>query len=148
MISGKLVRLVESHEQEIIDRVAKQIRHDPNLSQMPAILGSGLRQWHRELYESLNHWLAEGDSETMARRFEHVGRERFKQCIPLHECVHNLCSLRENLLDFVEENTFNKDSVELYAEKELDRRVGRFFDLSIVHLVQGYESASGRAAAA
>jgi hypothetical protein len=30
--------------------------------------------------------------------------------------------------------------MELYAEEELDRRVGRFFDLSIVDLVRGYES--------
>jgi len=77
-----------------------------------------------------------------------VGRERLEQAVPLHECVRDLCVLRETLLDYVEEHTFNKDSVELYAEEELDRRVGRFFDLLIVHLVRGYERAAERAAVA
>jgi hypothetical protein len=92
------------------------------------------------LLESLTHWLDRGNSETLQRRFQHVGRERLEQAVPLHECVRDLCLLKQVLLDFVEEHTLTKDSMELYAEEELDRRVGRFFDLSIVDLVRGYES--------
>ena len=66
----------------------------------------------------------------------------------MHECVRDLCVLKQTLLDFVEEHTFNKDCMELYAEEELDRRVGRFFDLLIVHLVRGYESGRRHVAAA
>src|ERR1017187_2973034 len=142
MISGKLVHLMEKHEEEITDRVAEQIRRDPAMAHTRAILRTGLWQWHRELLESLSHWLTTGNSEALAGRYQHAGRERFEQGVPLHECVRDLCVLRETLLDYVEEHTFNKDSVELYAEEELDRRVGRFFDLLTVHLVRGYESAA------
>ena len=142
MISGKLVHLMEKHEEEITDRVAEQIRRDPDMAHTRAILRTGLWQWHRELLESLSHWLTTGNSEALAGRYQHAGRERFEQGVPLHECVRDLCVLRETLLDCVEEHTFNKDSVELYAEEELDRRVGRFFDLLTVHLVRGYESAA------
>ena len=142
MISGKLVHLMETHEEEITDRVAEQIRRDPDMAHTRAILRTGLWQWHRELLESLSHWLSTGNSEALTRRYQHAGRERFEQGVPLHECVRDLCVLRETLLDYVEEHTFNKDSVELYAEEELDRRVGRFFDLLTVHLVRGYESAA------
>jgi len=38
--------------------------------------------------------------------------------------------------------------MELYAEEELDRRVGRFFDMVIINFVKGYESASRPSAAA
>jgi hypothetical protein len=31
--------------------------------------------------------------------------------------------------------------VDLYAEEELEHRVGRFFDDLVVHLVRGYEAA-------
>jgi hypothetical protein len=148
MISGKLVHLIETHEEEIIERVADQIRRDPDMAHTHAILGSGLRQWHKELLESLNHWLDRGNNETLTRRYQHAGRERLGQGVPLHECVRDLCVLKQTLLDFVEEHTFNKDCMELYAEEELDRRVGRFFDLLIVHLVQGYESAHRHVAAA
>jgi hypothetical protein len=144
MISGKLVHLMETHEEEITDRVAEQIRCDPDMACTRAILRTGIWQWHRELLESLSHWLSTGNSENLARRYQHVGWERFEQGVPLHECVRDLCVLRETLLDYVEEHTFNKDSMELYAEEELDRRVGRFFDLLTVHLVRGYESAALR----
>jgi len=148
MISGKLVHLMKTHEEEIIDRVAGQIRLDPEMAHAQAILGAGLRQWHKELLESLTHWLDRGNNETLARRFQHVGRERLEQAVPLHECVRDLCLLKQILLDFVEEHTLTKDSMELYAEEELDRRVGRFFDLLIVHLVRGYESGRRHVAAA
>ncbi|MGP8245525.1 MAG: hypothetical protein ACLQVN_13520 [Bryobacteraceae bacterium] len=148
MISGKLVHLMETHEEQIIDRVAGQIRRDPEMAHLQAMLGTGLRQWHKELLENLSHWLDKGNSETLARHYQHAGRDRLGQGVPLHECVRDLCVLKQTLLDFVEEHTLTKDSMELYAEEELDRRVGRFFDLSIVHLVQGYESARHHAAAA
>ena len=147
MISGKLVHLMVSHQEAVLDRVAQQIRRDPDMAQTGAIL-TGLRQWHKELLESLTHWLDKGNSETLQRRLQHVGRDRLEQAVPLHECVRDLCLLKQVLLDFVEEHTLTKDSMELYAEEELDRRVGRFFDLSIVHLVRGYESAHRHVAAA
>jgi hypothetical protein len=148
MISGKLVHLMLTHEEEIIDRVGEQIRRDPEMAQTRAILGSGVRQWHKELFESLSHWLAGGGGESLAGRYQHAGRERLLQCIPLYECVLDLCMMRETLLDYVEEHTFDKDSMELYAEEEFDRRVGRFFDRLIVHLVRGYESTPLHIAAA
>jgi hypothetical protein len=148
MISGKLVHLMDTHEQEINDRIAEQLRRDPDMQRTHAVLESGLRQWHKELLENLIHWLARGNSDVMATQYQHAGRERFGQSVPLHECVRDLCVMKQALLDFVEEHTVTKDSMELYAEEELDRRVGRFFDLVIVSLVRGYEAAPRRVAAA
>jgi hypothetical protein len=55
------------------------------------------------------------------------------------------------MMDFVQEQGLRNDSVEfyvelysyvdLYAEEELEHRVGRFFDDLVVHLVRGYEAA-------
>ena len=55
--------------------------------------------------------------------------------------------MREKTLDFVEEHIASNSSVELYAEEELDRRLGFFFDLLITHAVRGYERALRRAVA-
>ena len=35
----------------------------------------------------------------------------------------------------------SNSTVELYAEGELDRRLGRFFDRLAIHLVKGFEEA-------
>jgi len=148
MISGKLVHLIDSRQEEVLDRVAQQIRRDPDMAHTEAIVGSGLRHWNKELLEGLSQCLARGSSETLAARYRHVGRERFKQAVPLDGCLRDLCALKETLLDYIEEHTLNKDCLELYAEEELDRRVGRFFDLVIINFVQGYDSASRPAVAA
>jgi hypothetical protein len=49
------------------------------------------------------------------------------------------------MFDFVGEQGLTKDSVELYAEEELERRVGRFFDVLVIHMARGYETAWRRA---
>ena len=59
-----------------------------------------------------------------------------------------MCLLREKMLDLAEEHLISNSSVELYAEEELDRRLGRFFDLLAIHLVQGFEQAVRKPAAA
>jgi hypothetical protein len=41
----------------------------------------------------------------------------------------------------VEQHLFDKNTLALYAEEELDRRLGRFFDLLTIHMVRGYEKA-------
>jgi hypothetical protein len=148
MISGRFVHLIDSHQDEILDRVAQQIRRDPGMARTEAIIGNGLRQWNKELLECLGRCLAKGSTETPASQSRYVGRQRFEQGVPLDECLRDLCALKETLLDYVEEHTFNKDCMELYAEEELDRRVGRFFDLLIVNLARGYESAMRSVAAA
>jgi hypothetical protein len=50
------------------------------------------------------------------------------------------------VLEYVEEHIFSKTILELHAEEEIERRLGRFFDLLTVHLVRGYERALRKAA--
>ncbi|HWC95430.1 MAG TPA: hypothetical protein VG456_01740 [Candidatus Sulfopaludibacter sp.] len=146
MISGKLVHLIETHATGIIDRVVYQIRHEEDMSHIRALLDSELREWNLELLEHLTHWLNPANREDLAHRYERLGKMRFEQDVPLYESVRGLCLMREKTLDFVEEHIASNSSVELYAEEELDRRVGIFFDLLIAHLARGYERALRRAA--
>ena len=147
MISGKLVHLIETHADQIVNRVVYQIRREEDMLHIRALLDSELREWNLELLERLTSWLSPVNREDLGRRYERLGKMRFEQDIPLHESVRGLCLMREKTLDFVEEHIASNSSVELYAEEELDRRVGRFFDSLIVNLVQGYESAWPVAAA-
>jgi hypothetical protein len=106
-----------------------------------AQLESELRDRGLILLENLDRWLAAGSEEEIGRRYYEIGRRRLEQGVPLHECVRALCIIREQVLDFVEEQLFAKTTLELYAEEELDRHMGRFFDMLTIHLVQGYEAA-------
>ena len=74
-----------------------------------------------------------------------MGRLRFEQSVPLHEAVHTLCLTKGTVIDFIEEQGIPRDSIGLYAEEELEHRLGKFFDQLIIHLVLGYEGAWRRA---
>jgi hypothetical protein len=139
MLSGKLISLIETHRDEITRRMVEQIRREPETAHFRRLLDSELRELAEDLLQNLGHWLSSGNGPEMARRYEALGHLRFEQEVPLHECTRALCIFREKILDFVEEHIASNSSVELYAEEELDRRLGRFFDLLLVHLVRGYE---------
>ena len=141
MLSGKLVRLIEDNQQEITDRLLRDIHRHPDLAHLRQLPDAELREWSQYLLENLGHWLSEGNDGDLGRKLEALGRIRFEESIPLHECVHALCLIKDKMIDFVAEQGFSPDALELYAEEELERRVGRFFDILVVHLIRGYESA-------
>jgi hypothetical protein len=145
MLSARLVHLIESHWEEIVSRVIAQSRRELQLTETRALVESEMREWGRVLLENLSHWLAKGSEDEVSSRYEHIGKVRYEEGVPLHVSVHLLCILREKMLDFVDERIFSKSSLELYEEEELHRRLGRFFDLLTIHLVHGYEAAWKRA---
>ncbi len=148
MISGKLVHLIESHWDEIIARVIDQVRREPEMAHIRTVLQPEVREWGQTLLQNLGHWLAAANDADLAQKYETLGKLRFEEEVPLHESVRGLCIIREKMLDFVEEHIFTKNTLELYAEEELERRLGRFFDLLTIHLVKGYERAMRRQMAA
>ena len=141
MLSGRLVHLIESHSEEIISSVIARIHREPQMEHYRARVESELRDWGQVLLENLGHWLTAGADEQIGHRYEELGRQRFAADVPLHESVRCLSFVRERVLDFVEEQVVNKSTLNLYAEEELDRRLGRFFDTLTIHMVKGYEAA-------
>jgi nitrate reductase NapAB chaperone NapD len=141
MVSGKFVHLIETHGNEIINRVIDEIRRLPEVSHVRVMLEPELREWREELVENLGHWLRTANEPDLAHRYEERGKQRFEENMPLHECVQALCLVREKMVDYIEEQITSKDTMELYAEEELERRLGRFFDLLVIHFVRGYEKA-------
>jgi len=145
MLSAKLVHLIESHWDPIMERVIQQVRHEPQMSHTRALVESELRDWGQTLLQNLGHWLDAGNEEELAHKYEYLGRLRCEEDVPLHETVRALCIIRQKTFDFVEEHIFSKNTLELYAEEELERRLSRFFDLLTIHMVRGYEQALRRA---
>jgi hypothetical protein len=147
MLSGKLVHLIESNQQEIAERIMRDIRQHPDLNHLRKVPELELRERGQQILENLGHWLVSGNEEELAREYEVIGRTRLHEGVPLHESIRGLCLIKDRMVDFVEEQGIERDCVALYAEEELDRRVGRFFDLLVIHLARGYEIAWRHSAA-
>ena len=141
MLSGKLIHLVEMHEEELAAGIIRAIRRDPELSHLGRLPDAELRERGSEILKNLGHWMSHGHEAGLAHLYEAIGKTRFQEAVPLHESIRGLCIIKDRMLDFIGEQGLDQDTLSLYAEEEFDRRLGRFFDLLIVHLARGYESA-------
>jgi hypothetical protein len=147
MLSGKLVQLIETHWDQITNRVLGQIRRHPNMTHIAGRPDAELREWGQMILENLGYWLTGGHEGELARAYEQLGKERFESGVPLSESVQGLCLVRENVLEFLGNHLLDKTTLDWYAEVETDRRLMRFFDVLTVHLVRGYERALRNASA-
>jgi len=140
MLSARLIHLIEAHHKEVADRVLREIWRRQDLPHILRLPEAELRERNRVILEHLGEWLS-GNEEEMGKRQETVGRQRFEQSVPLHEAVHALCLIKNTVIEFIEEQGIPRDTIGLYAEEELEHRLGKFFDQLIIHLVRGYEGA-------
>jgi hypothetical protein len=147
MLSGRLIHLIETHHKELSDRVLREIWRQQDVPHIRRLPEAELRERGQAILEHLGEWLM-GKGEEMNKRQEVVGKLRFEQGVPLHEAVRCLCLIKNTVIEFIEEQGIPRDTIGLYAEEELEHRLGKFFDQLIIHLVRGYESAWRRAARA
>lgn len=139
MLSTKLVGLVEDQWERITARVIDMIREDPALEHLKRLPETELRDLGRRTLKNLSHWLVSSSEADIGRNYEEIGRRRFHEGIPLHECVRCAHLLRERLVDFVREQGLAQSTIDVFAEEELEYHVDRFFDSLVYHLVKGYE---------
>lgn len=141
MVSAKFVQLIESHADQITERVLSQLRADRRARHIAGLPETELRDSCHRVLRNLGHWLTASSEEEIARYYEQRGRVRAAEGVPLHEAIYLLQLLKNRMLDFVRDQGFTQTSVDLYAEEELEHQVGRFFDAAVYHLVRGYEQA-------
>jgi len=146
MLSGKLIHLVESHEEEITASIVRAIHRHPDLPHLVKVPEPELRDRCGEILKNLGHWLAYSHEEELAREYDALGRVRFEEAVPLDEALRGLWLTKNKMFDFLDAQGLGSDSLALYAEEQLLRRIGQFFDLLAVHLVRGYERARRHAA--
>jgi hypothetical protein len=122
------------------------VRKHPDLSNLARKTDGEMVEWCRAVLEDLDYLLSADKKQEIARRFEVLGRMRCEENIPLHEAVLRFQMLKEKIIGFVHEQGFPMSAMQLYAEEELELRIGRFFDDCVYHLVRGYEGAMRMAA--
>ena len=141
MFSGKLVDTVVKHSDDIMRLVIKRIREDDDLKCVGSLSDSELLERGRHILGRLETWLNPSKRELLGRDYEELGKRRFEQSVPLHESVRALLLIRSTAIEFVFEQGFDQNSLEIHAERELEHWLASFFDVLVYHLVKGYEAA-------
>ena len=141
MLSTRVVQLIEDHAEQITKSVLAAIRKDPRLPLFGRLANTELLRRFEDVCQNLGRWLTAKDEAVIEVRYELLGRERFEEDIPLHECVLAAQIFKRQLLAFARRQAIDQSVLEIYSLVELERLLGGFFDQVIYHIVQGYERA-------
>lgn len=149
MLSAKLIQWIEDHWQGVTTAMIQQIRSDPRLHHIGRLPEAELRDIGRGILRNLGHSLtaSKAEQQMVQEQYEGIGRVRFAEHIPLHECVRALQVVKQRVVEFSRDHQFAQSTVEIYAEEELEHRLNEFFDDLIYHEVIGYEDAMRKAMA-
>jgi hypothetical protein len=141
-----LARSIEVHGEEISQSTIRHIRQDAEVPGIAKLSDRQLHEWASGILTGLQSWLIEGADQNVVGQFQNLGRLRFEKSIPLHESIRCLHAFKRQILDFTRNRGFAQSAIEVYAQEELEHRVGLFFDWLVYYVVRGYEDARAHAA--
>ena len=141
MLSTKLVHRIEDQWEQVSGRFFRLLRSSQEVPHIAAIPESALNEMCRRILRNLGDWLVSGSESEIAWYYEKIGADRHRQGVPLSEAIRALQFMKNSTLTFIQDEIRVENTVELYAEEELEHRLGRFFDLLIFHLARGHENA-------
>lgn len=153
MLTSRLVQLVETHAGSLAQEAVQDMLSNERTSSFWKVPRAELEPRLAALYQNLGKWLAAPEEDGIREEYEHWGRTRFRQGIPLCEIIYSVILSKKHLRRFIREHglvAFSGDRVapgelvpvELYGIQELNYLVGDFFDQALYYLASGYEAAA------
>lgn len=142
MLGLTLMRLIESHSDELALGLTEKLRGSERTRGFRNVPAPELRQTTAEVYRNLGEWLLKKTEKDIAERFTTLAARRSGAGIDLDELVWALIISRSHLWHFLTTKTYADTVVQLYGEMELQLRLNDFFDHAIYYTVQGYLNAA------
>jgi hypothetical protein len=139
MLLPWLMRLIETHAEQMTEKLIQVVRANPRTSFLHEVSEPELRRRVFDLYHNLGRWLGEKSEVEIEATYRDLGSQRCREGVPLHELVYALVLVKHQLWDYIQSNDLPETATNLYGEGLLDVMVGKFFDTAVYHAVKGYE---------
>ena len=146
MLAANLIRLVETHADELAQAVIADVRTNPCTPSFTRVAEADLRHRVHDLYRHLGDWIGDKTETHIERQYVAVGQRRFHEGIPLAEVVYALVLFKDHLRHFISSRGLVASIVELYSEEQLYQLTWSFFDRALYFTVKGYEDERRRMA--
>jgi hypothetical protein len=141
MLLPWLMRLIETHAEELTEKVVEAVRTNPRTTFLHEVSEAELKRRGFDLYHNLGRWLAEKSEAEIEATYRENGRRRFREGVPLSELIYALILMKQHLWEFIRKNDLPETATNIYGEQQLEMMVGQFFDRALYHSVRGYEEA-------
>ena len=139
MFSYRLVRLIESHADELAGGLEEKVELSSQITHFRNVPAHELRERVYEIYRHLGEWLLGKNELDIEHRYREIGARRAQQTVPLSEVIQAIVLTKENLWDFLKSEAIIDRAVEIMGELELLQMLEMFFDRAIYYAVVGYE---------
>ena len=141
MIAVRLVRLIESHSDELTEGLLKKFQCSARTAELRKVPAHELRDRSYEILCNLSEWLLSKSDVDVKRRYREIGALRASQNVSLADVCWGIIITKEHIWDFLQRQGFLRGPVEIFGELELLRLLDQFFDRAICYCAEGYEQA-------
>ena len=139
MIALRLVRLIESHSEELCNGLLAKFENSPRTADLRKVPREELRNRTYEIFEHLSEWLLTKTGSDIEQRYFEVGRRRAEQGVSIPDYCWAITMTKEHVWEFLQRQGFLRGPVEIYGELELLRLLDQFFDRALCFTTEGYE---------
>ena len=140
MIALRLVRLIESHSDQLAESLLHKLERSSRAADLRRVPSHELRERVHEVYRNLSDWLLTKTDDDIERVYKPLGRHRAEQAVSLSALCWALMMTEENLWDFLELEGMRERPLEILGGFELLRLMDQFFDQAVYYATVGYES--------
>ncbi len=146
MIALRLVRLIESHSEELAEGLTKKLLSSERTRDLRKIPADELHHRCHEIYRNLSEWLLNKTEHDIEGVYKALGARRAGQGISIAGLTWAILLTKEHLWTFLEWEGVH-GGLHNFGELELLRLLDQFFDRAVYYATEGYEEAmSSRAA--
>jgi len=142
MLAYKFVRLIEHHSGNLAEALLRRVQESPLTADYKKVPPDELKDRVREIYQHLGSWLLDKSELEVERRYADIGARREQQHVPLSQVVWAIVLTKENLWEYIRDESIPDRPVEVFGELELLRLLDQFFDRAICAVTLGYEQAT------
>jgi hypothetical protein len=140
MIALRFVRLIETHSEELAQGLIEKFLTSSRTTDMRKVPAGELRERSGEILRQLGEWLLTKTDIDIEKRYFEIGRRRASQGVSLSDYCWAIVLTKKHLWEFLQEQAFMHNPVELYGEMELLRLLDEFFDRALCFAAEGYEN--------
>jgi hypothetical protein len=144
MLGSRLVRLIESHSEELAEGLTAKLLQSNRTSDFRNIPSDELQKTTAGLYQNLGEWLLKKTETDIERHFYSIAQRRAAGGIRLSHFVWALILSRNHLYQFLLGHAYADSIFELYSELEVQQLLNQFFEHAIYYGVAAYEAARER----
>ena len=140
MLSERLIRMIETHAVELTRGAVEKLQSSPHTPSYNRLSPEELYHQLFEVYHDLGRWLLKNTDQAIRARYGRLGRQRFKEGIPLAEVLWALVLTKDYLRERIGMFMSADSALELHREQEMYRLIGSFFDRAVCYAAEAYET--------